>query len=139
MVAYNQISNTIWNIANHLRGSWKAYEYQDVILPLTVLKRLDVALEPTKQKTLTRFNVKDIFVKFDFEKEVKPYAPDAWVDESMHDEKDGKIGKVGYEAPRAVGEIEKEIERLENESSDLLRGLVTYKNKLFVDKLGAVR
>ena len=59
MVVYNQISNTIWNIANHLRGSWKAYEYQDVILPLTVLKRLDAALEPTKQKTLTRFNELD--------------------------------------------------------------------------------
>jgi len=56
MATYNKISNTIWNIANHLRGSWKAYEYQDVILPLTVLKRLDVALEPTKQKTLARFN-----------------------------------------------------------------------------------
>lgn len=56
MATYNQISNTIWNIANHLRGSWKAYEYQDVILPLTVLKRLDTALEPTKQKTLARFN-----------------------------------------------------------------------------------
>ena len=57
--SYSQISNTIWNIANHLRGSWKAYEYQDVILPLTVLKRLDAALEPTKQKTLERFNELD--------------------------------------------------------------------------------
>lgn len=56
MSNHTQISNTIWNIANHLRGGWKSYEYQDVILPLTVLKRLDVALEPTKQKTLERFN-----------------------------------------------------------------------------------
>ena len=59
MVANHQISNTIWNIANHLRGSWKPYEYQDVILPLTVLKRLDAALEPTKQKALARFNELD--------------------------------------------------------------------------------
>lgn len=56
---YRQISNTIWNIANLLRGGWKAYEYQDVILPLTVLKRLDAALEPTKQKTLERYNELD--------------------------------------------------------------------------------
>jgi type I restriction enzyme M protein len=56
---YRQISNTIWNVANHLRGSWKAHEYQDVILPLTVLKRLDAALEPTKQKVLERFNELD--------------------------------------------------------------------------------
>jgi type I restriction enzyme M protein len=56
---YRQISNTIWNVANHLRGSWKAHEYQDVILPLTVIKRLDAALEPTKQKVLERFNELD--------------------------------------------------------------------------------
>ena len=59
MATHHQISNTIWNVANHLRGSWKAYEYQDVILPLTVLKRLDAALEPTKQKALERFNELD--------------------------------------------------------------------------------
>jgi len=56
---HNQISNTIWNIANLLRGSWKNYEYQDVILPLTVLKRLDATLEPTKQRVLERFNELD--------------------------------------------------------------------------------
>jgi type I restriction enzyme M protein len=56
---YREISNTIWNIANHLHGTFKAYEYQDVILPLTVLKRLDDALEPTKQKTLQLFNELD--------------------------------------------------------------------------------
>jgi type I restriction enzyme M protein len=56
---YREISNTIWNIAGHLHGTFHAYEYQDVILPLTVLKRLDDALEPTKQKTLERFNELD--------------------------------------------------------------------------------
>jgi len=59
MATYHQISNTIWNIANHLRGAWKAHEYQDVILPLTVLRRLDAALEPTKQKALERYNELD--------------------------------------------------------------------------------
>lgn len=56
---YREISNTIWNIACHLHGTFHAYQYQDVILPLTVLKRLDDALEPTKQKTLERFNELD--------------------------------------------------------------------------------
>ncbi len=60
---YREISNTIWNIANHLQGTFKAQDYQDVILPLTVLKRLDDALEPTKQKTLERFNELDGRVK----------------------------------------------------------------------------
>jgi len=56
---YREISNTIWNIAGHLHGTFKPQQYQDVILPLTVLKRLDDALEPTKQKTLERFNELD--------------------------------------------------------------------------------
>lgn len=56
MSNFHNISNTIWNIANLLRGSWKSYEYQDVILPLTVLKRLDSVLEPTKDKVLERYN-----------------------------------------------------------------------------------
>lgn len=42
-----------------MHGTFHAYEYQDVILPLTVLKRLDDALEPTKQKTLEKFNELD--------------------------------------------------------------------------------
>ncbi len=65
MANYHQISSTIWNIANHLRGSWKAYEYQDVILPLTVLKRLDDVLKPTKQKVIERYNELDGQVKGD--------------------------------------------------------------------------
>ena len=32
-----------------------------------------------------------------FEREVRPHVPDAWVDESRHDAKDGKVGVVGYE------------------------------------------
>ncbi len=46
----------IWNIADLLRGSWKQYEYQDVILPMVVLKRLDAILSPTKSKVIERFN-----------------------------------------------------------------------------------
>jgi type I restriction enzyme M protein len=34
-----------------------------------------------------------------FEREVRPHLPDAWINESVTDEKDGKIGKVGYELP----------------------------------------
>ena len=60
---YREISNTIWNIAGHLHGTFKPQQYQDVILPLTVLKRLDDALEPTKLKTLEKFNELDGKVK----------------------------------------------------------------------------
>ena len=34
-----------------------------------------------------------------FEREVKPHLPDAWIDESKRDEKDGEVGIVGFEIP----------------------------------------
>lgn len=46
----------IWNIADILRGGWKQHEYQDVILPLVVLKRLDNVLAKTKQNVLQTYN-----------------------------------------------------------------------------------
>ena len=38
----------IWSVADLLRGDYKQSEYGKVILPLTVLRRLDCVLEPTK-------------------------------------------------------------------------------------------
>lgn len=46
----------IWNIADILRGGWKQHEYQDVILPLVVLKRLDNVLAKTKQNVIQTYN-----------------------------------------------------------------------------------
>ena len=41
-------ANLIWEIATHLVGLFKPHEYGKVILPMTVLKRFDDALAPTK-------------------------------------------------------------------------------------------
>ena len=46
----------IWSVADILRGGWKQHEYQDVILPLVVLKRLDSILADTKSKVLETHN-----------------------------------------------------------------------------------
>lgn len=45
-------SSFIWKIADLLRGDYKQSEYGDVILPFTVLCRLDSVLAPTKEKVL---------------------------------------------------------------------------------------
>lgn len=42
----------IWSAADLLRGSFKSHEFGDVILPFTVLRRLDSVLEPTKQDVI---------------------------------------------------------------------------------------
>jgi type I restriction enzyme M protein len=44
----------IWSVADLLRGDYKQSEYGKVILPLTVLRRLDCVLEPTKTQVLDR-------------------------------------------------------------------------------------
>lgn len=47
------IINFIWTVADDvLINKFLENQYQDVILPMTVLRRLDLALEPTKEKVL---------------------------------------------------------------------------------------
>ena len=49
---HSQLANFIWSICNLLRGPYKRNEYRKVILPLTVLRRFDCLLAPTKTKVL---------------------------------------------------------------------------------------
>lgn len=66
-----------------------------------------------------------------FEREVRPHVPDAWIDTSRRDPRDGEVGPVGYEInfnryfyrytpPRQLEEIEADIRGIE---SDILRML----------------
>src|SRR5439155_13085048 len=66
-----------------------------------------------------------------FEREVKPHVPDAWIDTTRRDQKDGQVGIVGYEInfnryfyrytpPRPLEEIEADIRSIE---TDILRML----------------
>ena len=67
-----------------------------------------------------------------FEREVLPHVSDAWVNTVVRDEKDGEVGKVGYEIhfnryfyryqpPRPLGEIQADIQMLEREILEMLR------------------
>ena len=48
-----RISNFIWSVSDDiLRDLYQRGKYRDVILPMTVLRRLDAVLEPSKQKVL---------------------------------------------------------------------------------------
>ena len=53
---HSQLANFIWSICNLLRGPYKRNEYRKVILPLTVLRRFDCLLAPTKQQALTAYD-----------------------------------------------------------------------------------
>ncbi|MBA3273876.1 MAG: type I restriction-modification system subunit M N-terminal domain-containing protein, partial [Chthoniobacterales bacterium] len=50
--SHSQIASFIWSICNLLRGPYKRNEYRKVILPLTVLRRFDCILAPTKVAVL---------------------------------------------------------------------------------------
>jgi len=45
---HSQIVSFLWGVADLIRDTFKRGKYQDVILPLTVLRRLDCVLAPTK-------------------------------------------------------------------------------------------
>ncbi|MFA7052601.1 MAG: type I restriction-modification system subunit M N-terminal domain-containing protein, partial [Kiritimatiellia bacterium] len=49
-----QIASFIWGICNLLRGPYKRNEYRKVILPLTVLRRFDCILAPTRAAVLKK-------------------------------------------------------------------------------------
>jgi type I restriction enzyme M protein len=66
------------------------------------------------------------------EQEVIPHVPDAWINDSVRDTKDGEIGRVGYEInfnryfynyqpPRPLAEIERDLRQIEGEILELLR------------------
>ena len=70
-----------------------------------------------------------------FKREVAPHVPDAWVNTDLLDEKDGKVGKVGYEInfnryfyvyepPRKPEVIAAEIREMEKRFLELMKGVV---------------
>ncbi|MCL5952077.1 MAG: type I restriction-modification system subunit M [Chloroflexi bacterium] len=72
----------------------------------------------------------DVYTFFD--REVRPHVPDAWISTKVCDEKDGQVGRVGYEInfnryfykyqpPRPLEEIDAEIKALEKEIMEMLR------------------
>ena len=54
-------ANFIWGIANKLRGSYMPDKYGDVIIPMTIIRRFECALEDTKEKVIKKHQEKPDF------------------------------------------------------------------------------
>ena|SRR6266540_2392584 len=74
----NNKADEIWKSAIKLRGKFKAYEYQDVVLPVIMLRRIECVLlekrEETKAELLPaykQFQIKDTDTKAEKEKKQK--------------------------------------------------------------------
>jgi type I restriction enzyme M protein len=52
MTNHHEHANLIWQIANLLRGPYRPPQYERVMLPMTILRRFDCVLAPTKTKVL---------------------------------------------------------------------------------------
>ena len=48
-------ANFIWGIANKLRGSYMPDKYGDVIIPMTIIRRFECALEATKENVVKTY------------------------------------------------------------------------------------
>jgi HsdM N-terminal domain len=55
---HQALSSFIWSVADLLRGDYKQSDYGKLILPFTVLRRLDCVLEATKAKVLAELAAK---------------------------------------------------------------------------------
>jgi len=52
---FSEKASFIWSVADLIRGPYRPNQYKDVMLPLTVLRRLDCVLEPTKDQVLEKY------------------------------------------------------------------------------------
>lgn len=53
--SFSELANFIWSVADILRGDYKQADYGKIILPFTLLRRLDCVLESTKQDVLEEY------------------------------------------------------------------------------------
>ena len=58
MPNFNELAAFLWSVADLLRGDYKQADYGKVILPFTLLRRLDCVLEPTKPAVLKELQAK---------------------------------------------------------------------------------
>jgi len=56
--SFNEIASFTWSVADLLRGDYKQSDYGKVILPFTLLRRLDCVLEATKPAVLAELEAK---------------------------------------------------------------------------------
>lgn len=71
----NEKANLIWSIADIIRDLYKPHEYGKVILPMTVIKRFNDTLVPTKDQVLETYEaVKSFEVKDGFLEKAAGYS-----------------------------------------------------------------
>jgi type I restriction enzyme M protein len=109
MANQHDLANFIWQIADLLRGPYRPPQYERVMLPMTVLRRFDCVLAPTKDAVLKRYSrLKD--------SKVKNYDP------ILNDVAKGDDGKpLGFH-----NHSELDFQKLKGDPDNIGRHLVAY-------------
>ncbi|AMW27079.1 type I restriction-modification system subunit M [Arthrospira platensis] len=107
-VDHQQLSNFIWQIADLLRGPYRPPQYERVMLPMTVLRRFDCILAPTKQDVLDKYQ----------------QCKDRFKDEAL----DSMLNKAAGPDFRFHNRSEFTFEKLKGDPNNIDKHLVTYIN-----------
>jgi len=104
MPDHNYFANLIWQIADLLRGPYRPPQYERVMLPMTVLRRFDCMLAPTKAKVLTEH--------------------DRWSGKFKGEALDAKLNRAA--AQRFHNHSPLDFEKLKGDPDQLAQHLVSY-------------
>lgn len=103
---HHQLSNFIWQIADLLRGPYRPPQYERVMLPMTVLRRFDCVLAPTKPRVLAEY--------------------DLYKDRLQGDALDAKLNRAAGEGFRFHNRSPLDFEKLKGDPDNLDKHLVSY-------------
>jgi len=129
-------ANLIWSVADIIRGTFKPHEYGKVILPMTILKRLNDTLLPTKDAVLKKYEEVKTYEVIDGFLEMasgysfyntSPFTFENLLNESDNIEENFRAFMAGFS--ENIQDIIKNF-KFENTLSDLV-GTTKEENKLF--------
>ncbi len=89
---FQQLANFIWSVADLLRGPYRPPQYERVMLPLTVLRRFDAVLAPTKEAVCKKYSELEARNKELVAKEKEPVGVDPILNNLAKDEKGMPLG-----------------------------------------------
>ena len=104
MPDHSYFANLIWQIADLLRGPYRPPQYERVMLPMTVLRRFDCVLAPTKSKALAEY--------------------DRWSDRLHGDALDVRLNRAAGQ--RFHNHSPLDFEKLKGDPDNIARHLVSY-------------
>ncbi|MYW18076.1 SAM-dependent DNA methyltransferase, partial [Streptomyces sp. SID2955] len=111
---HTELANHAWSVADLLRGDYKQSDYGKVILPFTVLRRLECVLEPTREKvaeTAAQYEGQDI-------------DPDYWLRKasghSFYNRSDLTLKKIAGDPQSAAKNLQKYVGAFSDNAREFL-------------------